>query len=147
MDILRILLATLVATSLMTMFSYYLSEKFNALYKEPVLLKKIMEMTKLHFNSSVQTVLGWLIHYLVGLLFVIAYDRLWHTGYVDATWFSGILLGIASGIIGVVGWMFLFSIPNHAPRVKYREYYQQLFFAHIIFALAAVTIYKLWPLD
>ncbi|HEX8561699.1 MAG TPA: hypothetical protein VF676_01855 [Flavobacterium sp.] len=146
MDIIKILAATVVATSLMTMCSYYFSEKFQELYKEPVLLKKILQRLKVNLSEGWQKAAGWLIHYSIGLLFIIAYNLIWTYTYLDPTWFCGIVFGIISGGIGIAGWMVIFRLPKDAPRIDFRGYYLQLFVVHIVFALAAVAVYKLWDI-
>lgn len=143
MVILIILLATWVATSLMTAFSYMVSAAFKELYKEPVLLQYLMTRFNIKLSNAVKAVAGWIIHYMIGLIFVIAYYVLWRLGVYELTWISGLLYGCMIGIIGIGGWVIMFILSNYMPTIDFKGYYLQLFFAHIIFALSTWAIFKL----
>jgi hypothetical protein len=146
MGIAAILLATLVATSLMTAFSYLISEAFRKLYKEPVLLQFLM--TRFHFNLSPagKTITGWFIHYTIGLLFVIAWYILWKLGVIELTWLSGIIYGCVIGLIGIGGWVFMFTLADYKPKIDFKGYYLQLLVAHIVFGLATWVVFE-WLID
>lgn len=138
-----ILIGTLAATSLMTAFSYLISKAFRELYKEPVLLQFLM--TRFHFNLSlsVKTIAGWIIHYTIGLFFVIAWYIFWNLEVFEPTWLSGLIYGCIIGIIGIGGWVFLFMLADYKPRIDFKGYYLQLFFAHIIFGLTTWVVFEL----
>lgn len=144
MELLQIMIATIVGTSLMTAFSYLASETFKELWKEPVLLNIVTAKANIELTPKARSILGWILHYLFGLAFVIAYHLIWNSEIADPTWFCGIIFGIFSGILGIIGWFFLFKIPNSKPKIKVHKYYLQLFFAHLIFGLAVVGIYKIF---
>src|SRR5690606_16721053 len=108
----KIVIAAILATSLMTIFSYIASEAMRSLYKEPVLLKKIMKLLHLNCSDRCQSVLGWIIHYTIGLGFIVAYDLIWHHTYIDPTWFTAMIFGIISGIVGIIGWKIIFALPD-----------------------------------
>jgi hypothetical protein len=138
-------LARLVATSLMTAFSYFISEAFRALYKEPVLLQYLM--TRFHFKLSPKekTMAGWIIHYTIGLMFVIAWYILWKLGLLQLSWLSGLIYGCIIGIIGIGGWVFMFMLADFKPKIDFKGYYLQLFIAHLIFAMSTWLVF-LWML-
>lgn len=143
-EIAKIILATLAGTSVMTAFSYVASESFKKLWKEPVLLNIVAERARIDFSPARKSAFGWIIHYAIGLAFVLAYHIIWKYSDFDPTWFCGLIFGIISGLIGIFSWFFLFRIPDEKPKIKIRQYYLQLFFAHVFFALATVGIYKLF---
>ena len=144
MDFIRIILATLVGTSLMTAFSYLISNAFNKLYKEPVLLNYLLQFLGINMRDNVKRLAGWVIHYIIGLLFVVIYDILWQN-LIEFSWLSGIVFGIISGIIGIMSWILMFkTISNDELNIDYKGYYTQLFFAHIVFAIGVVIVYKLY---
>jgi hypothetical protein len=147
MDFLKICIAAFSATNLMTTFSYLLSQHYKKLFKEPVLLNYVFQDTKICPEGKWAVVCAWVTHYFIGLLFVIAYQVVWTYTSVPFGWLSGIAFGIASGIIGIIGWKGIFRLPNKKPKVHLREYYIQLFFAHIIFAIAVVVAFKLYDYD
>lgn len=147
MDFLKISIAAFSATNLMTTFSYLLSHHYNKLFKEPVLLNYIFRNSNVCPEGKWAIACAWITHYIIGLLFVISYQMLWIYSDISFGWVSGIAFGIASGIIGIIGWRGIFRLPNERPKVHLNEYNIQLFFAHIIFAIAVVVAFKLYDYD
>ena len=143
MDFIRIILATLLGTTLMTIFSYLISNLFNKLYKEPILLNYLLHYLGINMRDSAKRISGWVIHYIIGFVFVVGYDLLWQYK-IQFSWLSGIIFGMISGIIGIISWMLMFKVPDDKPKIDYKGYYIQLFFAHIIFAIGVVIIYKIY---
>lgn len=144
MELLQILLASIIGTVVMTGFSYYMSEQFNALFKEPVLLNLVTSSAKIEVNPKRKSALGWIAHFVIGLVFVVCYHLIWKYSDFDPTWFCGLIFGIISGFVGIFSWHFLFKLGDNPPKVKFKKYYLQLFFAHILFALAVVGVYKIF---
>jgi hypothetical protein len=140
---LQILIASIAATSAMTLFSYVVSTSFRELYKEPVLLTFILSKLKLDLSLKTKAILAWLLHYFIGLIFVVIYHILWFYSILKLSLLSALLLGAISGIIGIISWMFLFKITDHKPAIDFKGYYIQLFFAHIIFGITAALVYYL----
>ena len=145
MELLQIILATFAGTTFMTAFSYLVSESFNKLFKEPVLVNFALKSLKVDLSARERRLAGWAIHYAIGLIFVFAYHMIWRYGLMPLSWASAVILGAASGILGILGWMLIFRIPANNPPVKPGEYYLQLFFAHIFFAAGAAAVYMLFP--
>lgn len=142
MDIVTILLATLVATSSMTAFSYLISETFRELYKEPVLLQFLMIRFNFNLSPKEKAIAGWVIHYTIGLLFVIAWYILLKLCLFGLSWLSGLIYGIVIGIVGIGGWVIMFILANYTPRIDFKGYYLQLFFAHIVFGMATWAVFE-----
>ncbi len=143
MDFTKILIGALAGTSFMTAFSYLMSASFRKLFKEPVLLQYVMRLLHLNIGAYARWFLGWLIHYSIGVAFVFAYDFLRDEGIVELNVWSSLVFGAAIGIIGILGWMVIFRLPSDEPRVDYKNYYLQLFVAHLIFALSVWAVYEL----
>jgi hypothetical protein len=142
MDFIKIILATLVGTTVMTLFSYAVSEAFRKLFKEPVLLNILLDRAGIvNINDSRKNGLGWMLHFLVGLLFVIIYDRIWALTPLEPSWTIGLIFGALSGVVGIISWMIMFKIHPNEPNIHFKEYYLQLFFAHILFGLGATAVY------
>lgn len=142
--VLQIFIASIAATSVMTLFSYAVSASARELYKEPVLLTYVLSSLKIEVSPQTKTFLGWLLHYLIGIFFVIIYHYLWHYDIIEMSWPAAFVLGAASGIIGILSWIFLFAIVPEKPNIDFKGYYVQLFFAHVIFAIVAFIVYKLF---
>ncbi|WP_034918962.1 hypothetical protein, partial [Gillisia sp. CAL575] len=146
MEITRLLVAGLVATSLMTAFSYIISNIRNRQFREPELLNIVLSRSdffriELSKNSSA----GWILHYLIGWLFVIVFRLIWKLDIIPISFLSGGLLGFAAGIIGVLGWKMMFLLSKNPPDTNWDvEYYSQLIVAHIIFGLSVALVYNIW---
>lgn len=141
--LLQILLATIAATSAMTLFSYVISASFRELYKEPVLLTYLLNQLKIDVSVKLKANLAWLLHYFIGFIFVLIYHFLWINNILQLSLLIAVLLGSISGIIGITGWMILFKLTDYKPSIDFKGYYIQLFFAHIIFGLVAALFYYL----
>lgn len=141
MDVLfKILVAAFFAMVTMTAFSYAVSTTFRELYKEPVLLQYFLKKTHLKESAELQAIFAWIIHYFIGLGFVVGYHFLWSKQLFD-TLLWATFIGTVSGIIGVLGWHLIFNYTRHQPKIDFKGYYLQLIIAHIIFALTAFGIY------
>lgn len=143
MEIGLILLATVAATSLMTAFSYTISEAFRELYKEPLLLQFLITRFNIGIKGTMKVIAGWTLHYFIGLLFVLIFHFLWKSGLFEITWPAGLIYGVIIGVIGIGGWMVMFILSNYKPRIDFKGYYLQLFLAHVIFAMTIVAVYKI----
>lgn len=143
MEIVLILLATVAATSLMTAFSYMVSEAFRELYKEPLLLQYLMTRFKIGIKGTMKVIAGWTLHYFIGLLFVLIFHFLWKSGLIEISWLVGLIYGAIIGIIGIGGWVVMFILSNYKPRIDFKGYYLQLFIAHMIFAITIILVYKI----
>jgi len=142
--LLQILVATIAATSAMTLFSYAISASFRELYKEPVLLTFLLVQLKIDVSIKTKAILAWLLHYFIGFIFVFIYHLVWIHNILQLSFLNALLLGAASGIIGITGWILLFKLSNYKPDIDYKGYYIQLFFAHVIFGLVAALFYYLF---
>ena len=147
MDFLKIFIAAFTATNIMTTFSYVISMTYNKLFKEPVLLNYILDSVGMNLHGKWKKAAGWLAHYIVGVLFVFTYDAIWTYTNIEFGWKSGLAFGMISGIVGIVGWQTIYLLPSKKPNVLLREYYVQLFFAHIIFAAAVFIAFQIYEFD
>lgn len=142
MECVKVIVATLLATSAMTLFSYIISESFKKLYKEPLLLQFLMSSFNLKLSRKQKAIAGWVIHYLIGLAFVILYlAPIW----MDLDWYrinllSGVVFGGIIGVVGIVCWEIMFRLSPNDPPLNKMGYYLQLFLAHIIFGLTTVAV-------
>lgn len=140
---LQLIIVAIAATSAMTLFSYAASASFQELYKEPVLLTFMLTRLNIELSAKSKATVAWILHYFIGLLFVVAYHLLWIENILPISFLSAFLLGFASGIIGILRWMFMFKMSNHQPSIDFKGYYFQLLLAHIIFGFVATAVYSL----
>ncbi|KDN55663.1 hypothetical protein [Flavobacterium seoulense] len=142
--LIQIGISSIVATSVMTIFSYLVSASFRELYKEPVLLSYCISSFNISLSDKVKRILSWLIHYGIGFMFVLGYHLIWEYRIIEKSWLSALILGIISGIIGIASWLSIFKISKYEPNIDFKGYYLQLFIAHVLFALAALPVYNLF---
>ncbi len=136
-----ILIATLVATSLMTAFSYVVSRLVNKQFREPQLLNILIAQV---FNmQSLKHILGWLIHYAIGLTFTIGLVSLWQYTGIDSSWFSALYLGVFLGVLGALGWSVMFKLISFSIHINQIRFYIQLIIAHVIFTLSVLLVYEM----
>lgn len=142
MNYILILFSGIIATSLMTFFSYIWSWINDSKFKEPQLLNElILSSTIIRLNPGKRNVIGWIIHYMIGWLFVIVFDSIWRNTALEPSLGNGALLGAIAGLVGITGWKVFFNLNSDPPDIKFGEFYLQLFIAHIIFGLGAVLVY------
>jgi len=55
----------------------------------------IWEMLSSMFNKDGNTALGWIMHFMMGVVFAIIYAALWAVGIGSATLLSGVIFGVA----------------------------------------------------
>lgn len=140
-----LIITSFIATSVMTLFSYIVSWITQQPYKEPLLLAVLLNNFHVSDNKTSRTI-GWSLHYLLGLLFVLAYDAIVRLEWLPISWTGALLYGTIIGIIGIIGWIIMFRMSYTKPKMSYRVFYTQLFVAHVIFALATAACY-LWMLS
>jgi hypothetical protein len=142
----KIILAAVFGTSIMTLFSYVLSEVYRKLFKEPVLLTAVL--SGIHFKASndKKHVVAWLIHYGIGLVFTAVYDYLIRNDLLKVTLIDTFVFGTVIGIIGIVGWQLLFKISTYSPKSSAAavSYYSQLFMGHLLFAFSLFSVYYMY---
>lgn len=55
----------------------------------------IWEMLGSMFNKDGNNALGWVMHFMIGVIFAILYAALWAAGIGSATLLSGVIFGVA----------------------------------------------------
>jgi len=133
-------IATFMATTLMTLFSYMVALLVAQPFKEPFLLAVLLNKFKVTDNTT-NRVIGWILHYVLGLLFVLFFEVLLQMKWLSISWSSALIYGVVIGILGILGWKILFHVTNKKPKMNYTGYYTQLFIAHVIFAFTMVACY------
>jgi len=139
-DLADILLQGVSGTSFMTLFSYCVANVQNKQFREPVLLAILIRRLYPRITEKESFYLGWLLHYMVGCTFTAAFNRIWKKTWLSRNIFSGLIPGGICGIIGVAVWESVFRIHPYPPRINLKQYYGQLFIAHLVFgAFAAIS--------
>lgn len=133
-------IAAIMATTLMTLFSYMIALLAAQPFKEPFLLAVLLNKFKVTDNTTNRAI-GWILHYVLGLLFVLLFEVLLQLKWLSVSWSSALIYGLVIGIMGILGWIILFQITDKKPKMNYAGYYTQLFIAHVIFAFTMVACY------
>jgi len=132
-----ILSAALTGTTLMSAFSYITSQKEYKQFREPELLNKLVSRMPLDVKADKNSIVGWAVHYIVGLIFCTLYDRIWQRLTPTERLLVALPLGAVSGVIGAVIWKSTFKVHPFPPIIRYRRYYFHIILAHIIFGTFA----------
>jgi hypothetical protein len=143
MSILKMTSAAVVGTSAMTLFSYGVSKEKQKQFREPELLGILIRRMFPSVKSDDAFVSGWALHYAVGGLFCIGYDRIWRHKNRKASIANGACLGAISGIIGVCGWHLTLMLHPNPPSIDLKKYYGHLLAAHIVFGVFSALGYRL----
>ena len=133
--IIRILVEALTGIVLMTLFSYIVSYVSNKNFKEPALLNHLLRR-----GNRDAPVMGWAVHYIIGVLFTAAYEAIWLLWDVAPDIWFVLIAGTLSGITGVIGWTCMLKISSDPPQIALRDFLLQLVFAHVIFVFGAVLV-------
>ncbi|KOS05442.1 hypothetical protein AM493_04915 [Flavobacterium akiainvivens] len=141
----KIIIAGIVGTSFMTLYSYLRSKKEDEEYVEPVMINKLIDNSENLPSISNEDAhpAGWGLHYATGIGFMAVYWLIWKKALARPTRNKILLLGILSGLVGIAVWKMLFSQHDRPPHNYRYGYYRQLLIAHIVFTLFSVTTYKL----
>ncbi len=140
MNIQRNISSSLLATSIMTIFSDAVSAVTHKEFNEPVLLGDLIRRLGIGIPKQPSRAIGWVAHYGVGLAFTAAYELLWKKTTLRPTLMNGMWIGLASGIIGGYAWKKALDLHPNPPRIDMREHYAQLVPAHVVFALVDVLV-------
>lgn len=137
-----IIVISIIATSLMTAFSYLTATLFREPWKEPLLLGFLIANRNAAIEES-HRVAGWVLHYVIGIAFVVLFKiGIWRDWY-DMSWTVAVVYGVVIGCIGILSWKLMFRLSRQNPPMHFTGYYTQLFLAHLVFAFTVVGCYRM----
>lgn len=141
----KIIIAGIVGTTFMTLYSYLKSKKENEEYTEPIMINELIDNSGNLPSAKDEDThpAGWGLHYATGITFVSIYWLLWKRALTKPTLAKIVIIGSLSGLSGIAVWKLLFAQHDNPPHTDRYGYYKQLFVAHIIFAFFALGTYKL----
>jgi hypothetical protein len=145
MKLSKIIIAAAVGTSFMTLYSYIISKREKDKFVEPELLNELIDRSETlpDVGEKKSHPAGWAAHYGMGVVFVLSYYILWRRSLTSPGIVKGLVIGAASGLIGIIGWKIMFAANDNPPQNNRYKYYRQLFFAHMVFSVFALYGYKL----
>jgi hypothetical protein len=142
MYISKIIVSSIGGTSLMSLFSYLVSDQKHKNFKEPEILSDLVKRVIPDISKQQADIGGWVLHYAVGTLFTAIYDQIWDKTSIKPNIKSGALLGALSGLAGIAIWRTTIAMHPRPPIKDYNSYYKHLLLAHILFGIAAAESYK-----
>jgi hypothetical protein len=137
------LIPGIVGTTFMTVFSHLAGDIAQENFSEPDLLSKLFNRVVKESPRELSTLVGWKAHYLIGVLFALAYAELWDKKKVKPSIKSGLLLGGLSGIAAIAVWGTAFKLHPAPPGINFKKYYAQLWVAHVIFGVTSTLAYQM----
>ena len=137
----RVVTAAVGGTTMMTLYSYVISLARQKNFKEPVLLDKLITRLVPVADTKDGRVAGWVMHYLVGLLFAETYAPFWR-GAQHSNTKKGLILGGFSGIAAILIWKFTLDAHPLPPEVDFVHFAGQLFIAHLVFGLFSALAFN-----
>lgn len=138
-----ILIAGVFATIAMTFFSYGLSFFLNSNFKEPQIINLLI-----YKDSSSQSfvkrhdIIGWLVHFIVGVVFVTVFKLIRIYFDVELSYFNGLIYGFLGGLLGVFIYTLAFALHPNPPVDNKISFFCQLVVAHIIFGVVMLFFLK-----
>ncbi|WP_179352046.1 hypothetical protein [Winogradskyella vidalii] len=134
--VIQIIVAGIVATLVMTAFSYLLSAVTNYKLKEPQFINLLLSKSRLFSLDIEKThLLGWMLHFMVGISFVVCYHLLRTLNVLNDSLVHALLFGLTAGLIGVAFWWITLRLHSNPPKLNRSFYLFQLIPAHIIFGV------------
>lgn len=141
MNLRKILTASTTGTAVMTLFSYAVTKAAKKNFVEPVILGQLLNrITTLNKNIAVAA--GWASHLGVGVLFTAVYDKYLLLKKTRPTLANALLLGSLGGLTGIAVWHTTFKAHPNPPGVDLKNFYKQLFLAHLIFGAGVALTYE-----
>lgn len=140
----KIIVAGIVGTTFMTLYSYWKSRQERQQYVEPIMINKLIDKSANlpEIQNEDSHPAGWGLHYLAGIAFVSAYWLIWNKALSKPTTVKILVIGLISGGIGIAVWKLLFVQHDNPPHNYRQGYYRQLLVAHILFSAFALVSYK-----
>jgi hypothetical protein len=128
----RIFLPGIAATTAMTAFSYGASYMSKNTFKEPEHLNRVFVSPRRN-KVDKPPVVGFLLHYFVGIWFSALYHSLWRKRTKYTNWKDGVGFGTLCGLLGAGVWKITLASHPKPPRIEVSSYLRHLITAHMIF--------------
>ena len=139
----KTLISGFTGTSFMTASSALMSLLPSEDFKEPKHLATMTGRLAPFLSKRAQQLAGWGAHYSMGFLFAAVYVELWETRKIEHSIKNGLILGVLSGLLGMLIWKGTFKAHPLPPNLKYLDFYLQRIPAHVVFAVFSTIAYRL----
>lgn len=142
MDVTKTISSGIGGTSLMSLFSYLISDSKHRNFREPEILGELIQRLIPDMDKQYADIAGWGMHYMTGTVFTSIYDQIWKKTSIQPSIKSGAVLGALSGLVGIAVWRAVVKMHPKPPIKNHSAYYKHLLLAHIFFGIAAAESYK-----
>ena len=133
------LAAGAIGTTVMTLFSYLVSKAAKKNFSEPDLLGDLMRGWNPKLAKTTSRVIGWNAHYAIGSVWALIYSGIFRKK--ESSIPAALLFGCVSGATGIYIWKKLIQWNPRPSPTNQKQFYQQLFLAHLVFSLATRKAY------
>ena len=141
-DLKKIISSAIIGTSAMTLFSYLVSESKEENFREPKILADLIQRARPEMNKPTSTLAGWTLHYIAGIAFTGIFSKLWEKTSLKPRVRTGLVLGAASGLVGIATWDLIFRNHPNPPHKNRRKYFGHLLLAHLVFGTFSAIGYN-----
>jgi hypothetical protein len=138
----KLLSATLSGTSAMTLFSYVVSAVQREQFREPQILSQLIQRLVPTQGKKISKAEAWLLHYSIGLLFNLIYDRIWRKTRWKPSNLHGLALGAFAGVVGMTVWKTTLKLHPDPPGVNFRKFGPHLLVTHLVFSIFSTIAYR-----
>ncbi|HYG37593.1 MAG TPA: DUF6789 family protein [Cytophagales bacterium] len=146
MQYLNAALAGIAGTGLMTAFLYILSfisgKRLNVVKILGTMITGQTTSEKGLSDSKKAIVMGWLLHYAIGIGFALSFVFLWHNNMGKPDLKNGLILGLIYGAIAATVWRMFFRVHPNPPLIPLRSFLISIFIGHILFAGTVVLVFR-----
>ena len=139
----KTLISGFAGTSFMTASSALMSLLPHENFKEPEHLATMTGRLAPFMSKKAQILAGWGEHYAMGFVFAAVYIELWETRKIKHTIRNGVVLGLLSGMLGLLIWKATFNVHPLPPNIRKLDFYLQRIPAHVVFAVFATIAYNM----
>lgn len=130
-------------TTFMTAASALMSLVPHENFKEPEHLADMVGKLTPFLSKKSKTLAGWGAHYSMGFIFAATYVELWECRKIEHSIKNGVILGLISGLLGLLIWKGTFKIHPLPPAIRYLDFYLQRIPAHVVFAVFSTIAYRM----
>lgn len=130
-------------TTAMTAGSELMSLLMKENYKEPEHLSTMIARLAPFLSGKAKVIAGWGAHYAMGFVFAAVFVELWERRVIKHNLKNGLILGLVSGLFGLLVWKGTFKIHPLPPLLHYTDFYLQRIPAHVVYAVFATLTYRM----
>ena len=139
----KTLISGFTGTTFMTAASALMSLLPHENFKEPEHLATMIGRLAPFLSKESKVLSGWAAHYGMGFVFAAVYVELWESRKIEHTIKNGIILGVLSGLLGLLIWKGTFKVHPLPPNIRYLDFYLQRIPAHVVFAVFTTIAYRM----